>query len=50
MRGLRQYKKLQGQEKEQFVYAKTFAVDPTASGGIRMLDVAAVVPDELTHV
>ena len=49
MRGLRQYWKLQGQEKEQFIYTKTFAVDPAADGGMRMLGMAPVVPDELTH-
>ena len=49
-RSLRLSRKLFGKNKEQFVYAKSFKVEPSEPNGIVMLDVAADVPTELQEV
>ena len=36
-RGVRVYEKVMGREKEQYVYPKTFVVDPSQQNGIRFL-------------
>ena len=37
-RGVRLFNKMTKKEKEQYVYPKTFVVDPTAPNGLRFLE------------
>lgn len=46
-RVIRLGKKVFGQNKETFVYTKSFKVNPSVPGGIEMMDVDVVLPSEL---